>query len=49
MQAGTTAATWFRYVEAGSDRNSIFIEEAMQLGRFGVLTFLYPEAKQYTT
>jgi hypothetical protein len=47
QRAGTTAATWFRYVQSGSDRNIIFIEEAMQLGEFGVLTFLYPEAQQY--
>jgi hypothetical protein len=47
LQAGTTAATWFRHVQAGSDHNVIFIEEAMQLGQFGVLTFLYPEASQY--
>lgn len=47
LQAGTTAATWFRHVQTGSDRNIIFLEEAMQLGQFGVLTFLHTEAKQY--
>jgi Zn-dependent peptidase ImmA (M78 family) len=45
FEAGTTAATWFRYVRDYEVRNVIFIEQAVALGRFGVLTFLYPDAK----
>lgn len=38
---GSTAATWFPFVGTSSERNSILIEEAFPLGRFGVLTLLY--------
>lgn len=38
---GSTASTWFPFVGAGSARDSILIEEAFPLGRFGVLTLLY--------
>lgn len=47
FQAGTTAAAWFPYVPHGSFRNVIMIEQAVALGRFGVLTFLYPEAGEF--
>ena len=46
FEAGTTAAAWFRFVNDYDYRNVIFMEQAIQLGRFGVLTFLYPE-EQY--
>jgi hypothetical protein len=42
FQAGTTAAAWFARVEDEGQRNVILMEEAVVLGRFGVLTFLYP-------
>jgi Zn-dependent peptidase ImmA (M78 family) len=45
--AGTTASAWFPYVDASAYRNAILIEQAVQLGRFGVLTFLYPESGSY--
>jgi len=45
--AGTTASAWFPYVDDGAYRNVILIEQAIQLGRFGVLTFLYPESRGY--
>lgn len=46
FEAGTTAAAWFRFVNDYDYRNVIFIEQAITLGRFGVLTFLFPE-EQY--
>lgn len=42
FQAGTTAATWFPRVQAGEFRDILFIEQALPLGRWGVLTFLSP-------
>lgn len=42
FSAGTTAAAWFPFLADGDYRNSIFIEQAIPLGRFGVLTFIYP-------
>jgi hypothetical protein len=47
FSAGTTASAWFPRVKAGEFRDVIFIEQAIPLGRFGVLTFLYPEGGQY--
>jgi hypothetical protein len=41
---GSTAAAWFPWVADDSHRNLIFIEEAVSLGRFGALTFLFPES-----
>jgi|SRR5215213_4370 len=45
--AGTTAAAWFPFVDDRGTRNVILIEQAMPLGRFGVLTVLYPESGSY--
>lgn len=42
LECGTTAAAWFPFLGHGDYRNVIFIEQAIPLGRFGVLTFLYP-------
>ena len=47
FEAGTTAAAWFPHVRAGEHRDVILIEQAIPLGRFGVLTFLYPEGGEY--
>jgi len=44
FQAGTTASAWFPRIAQGQWRDMIFIEEAMALGRFGVLTLLYPQS-----
>jgi Zn-dependent peptidase ImmA (M78 family) len=41
-EAGTTKAAWFPFVSSASESNSIFLEQAISLGRFGVLTFLFP-------
>lgn len=44
FQAGTTAAAWFPGVNCGwaETRDVLFVEQAIPLGRFGVLTMLYP-------
>ena len=47
VEAGTTVAAWFAAVADNGYRNAILIEQAMQLGRFGVLTFLYPYTGSY--
>ncbi|MDQ6891082.1 MAG: ImmA/IrrE family metallo-endopeptidase [Acidobacteriota bacterium] len=47
FECGTTAAAWFPFVTPGATENVLFIEQAIPLGRFGVLTFLYPEAKAF--
>lgn len=44
FQNGSTASFWFRRVDDSSYRNSIMVEQAVSLGRYGALTFLYPEA-----
>ena len=43
FENGTTAAAWFPFLADGSYRNALLIEQAIPLGRFGVLTFLYPD------
>jgi hypothetical protein len=40
LTAATTASTWFPFIQGSSDRNPIFTEQAISLGRFGALTFL---------
>lgn len=42
FKSATTAAFWFPFVTAGSQRDVMLHEHAMPLGRFGVLTLLYP-------
>jgi hypothetical protein len=42
LENGSTAATWFRRVAADGCRNEILVEQAIKLGRFGVLTFVFP-------
>jgi hypothetical protein len=44
FENGTTASAWFKQIASASDRNVILIEQAVSLGRFGALTFLYPES-----
>jgi hypothetical protein len=44
FEAGSTIAAWFPTIRETDYRNSILIEQAIQLGRFGVLTFLFPES-----
>jgi hypothetical protein len=38
----TTAAFWFPFVKPGTAKDVILNEHAIPLGRFGVLTFLFP-------
>ncbi len=47
FEAGTTASAWFPSVKPGEFRDVIFIEQAIPLGRFGVLTFLHPQRGRY--
>jgi len=47
FQAATTASAWFPFVPQGDRRDIILIEQAMSLGRFGVLTFLYPQSGDF--
>jgi Zn-dependent peptidase ImmA (M78 family) len=47
FSAGTTASAWFPFVNDHSHQNAILIEQAIPLGGFGALTFLYPEAGTY--
>jgi hypothetical protein len=42
FSAGTTAAAWFPFLASHDYRNAIYIEQAIPLGRFGVLTFIFP-------
>ena len=46
FSSGSVVSSWFPFVKGGSARNDILIEEAVPLGRFGVLTLLYPESGQ---
>src|SRR5262249_12740077 len=47
IRRGTTAALWFPFLSDESRRNALMIEEAISLGRFGVLTLLYPDSGAY--
>ena len=49
FQSGTTASQWFPYVRQTASQNIIFVEQAIPLGRFGVLTLLSPEAGTLAT
>lgn len=49
FEAATTAAAWFPSVNVETNRNVIMMEQAMPLGRYGVLTFLYPQAGAYSS
>jgi hypothetical protein len=40
FQAGMTASAWFAGIEPGSDRDVILREQALPLGKYGVLTML---------
>jgi len=42
IAAGTTAAAWFPFVAPGSPRDVLLMEHAVSLGRFGVLTMIFP-------
>ena len=47
FQAGTLASSWFRGISPGTTRDHLFIEQAISLGEFGVLTLLYPERGRF--
>lgn len=47
FQCGTSASSWFPGIRLGTQRDLVFIEQAIPLGEFGVLTLLYPEQRRY--
>jgi Zn-dependent peptidase ImmA (M78 family) len=47
FQCGTTASAWFPFVSSGSWRDVILIEQSVALGRFGVLTLVYPDSGDF--
>lgn len=42
QRTGSTASSWFPFVDQGSFRDRLLLEEAVSLGQFGVLTLLAP-------
>jgi Zn-dependent peptidase ImmA (M78 family) len=48
FSADTMARSWFPRVSANEGGNVILVEQAISLGRFGVLTFLYPALGSYS-
>ncbi len=44
FRSGSVVSSWFPFVSPGSSRDDILVEEAVSLGRFGVMTLLYPES-----
>lgn len=47
FEAGTSASAWFAGIAPGSGRDIIFMEQAIVLGEYGVLTILFPERRQF--
>lgn len=47
FQCGTSASAWFPGVRPGTSKDVLFIEQAVPLGEFGVLTLLYPEQRKF--
>ena len=47
FENGSVASWWFPFVDDDSYRNAIMMEQAVPLGRFGALTFLFPEAGHF--
>jgi len=42
-QRGSTVSSWFPFVDSSWNRNAILVEQAIHLGRYGTLTFIYPD------
>jgi hypothetical protein len=47
FQTGTSASAWFPGILPGTTKDVVFIEQAIPLGQFGVLTFLFPERRSF--
>lgn len=47
FETGSAASIWFPFIKPGDPMDLILIEQAVPLGRFGVLTLLYPEQRSY--
>ena len=43
FEAGATGSFWFPFITPGSYKDVILIEQAVSLGRFGIITFIYPQ------
>lgn len=48
FSASTTVGAWFPRVDVNKGRNMTLVEQAIPLGRFGVLTLLYPASGNYS-
>ena len=48
LESGSTVSSWFSGVAHSSEKNDILVEQAISLGRFGVLTLLFPERGHFT-
>jgi hypothetical protein len=44
FERASTASTWFPFCRPGTYHDIILIEQSIRLGRFGTLTFLFPES-----
>lgn len=47
FEAGTVAAAWFPWLSQGSYRDVLMIEQALSLGKYGVLTMIRPESGRF--
>ena len=47
FQCGTSASVWFPGIRPGTPKDVVFIEQAIPLGEFGVLTLLFPEQRKF--
>jgi hypothetical protein len=47
FECGSAASVWFPFVRPGDTKDALLIEQAVSLGRYGVLTLLYPEGLDY--
>lgn len=44
VKTGSTASMWFNYIDDSSSKNIILIEEAINIGDYGVLTLIRPDS-----
>lgn len=45
FSAGSTISAWFPFINEKWQRNEVLVEEAISLGRFGILTFLHVDGQ----
>lgn len=46
FSVGSTVSSWFPYIGGGWQKNELIIEEAISLGKFGMLTMLYVDGER---